>query len=245
MKHNTSSNPFSRQASHATHARDAERARVARELHDVLGNTLAALKFESHLLIRALENKLASTPEVDLARILQRSRQINTLLDEAIESTREMVRESHPRVLREMGLAAALETLAQGFTRRTGIAHTVSSTEPMATMDDAQAFALYRVAQEALSNVARHAKATQVVIRLHQLGDGVQLEIADNGGGFTAQSRAGDSNRNGLGFGLSTMRERMLAIDGEFSITNCQSGGTRITCRAPALPASLAESGQH
>lgn len=238
MKHKASPDPFSRQASRATEARDAERERLARELHDALGNTLAALKLESHLVCSALERKLAHTPEVDLARILQRSRQIHALLDEAIESTRDMVRDNHPRVLRQRGLTGAIEMLVARFSLHTGITHTISSIDAIEPVDEAQALALYRVAQEALSNIARHAKAGEVVIHLRQHNDCLHLEIHDNGIGLPPQAAAA------RGFGLSTMRERMLAVGGEFSIDCGKDGGTRITCRTPALSVSTSHSGR-
>ena len=228
MNHTESLNPFSRQAARVVQARDAERERMARDLHDVLGNELAVLKFETHLVTTALEKSLASEPNMDIARVLQRTRQINALLDGVIQSSRQIVHDYHPRVLQERGLVAAIEEQAARFQRRTDIPCTVSSNEDAHTLTGEASLALYRITQEALGNVMRHARASRVLLRLRATSRGVKLDIIDDGIGLP------DTLGHGGGYGLSNMHERMRAVGGEFSIQSSPGKGTRITCQASA-----------
>ena len=231
MNHTESLNPFSRQAARVVQARDAERERMARDLHDAFGNELAMLKFETHLVTTALEKSLASEPNMDIARVLQRTRQINALLDGVIQSSRQIVHDYHPRVLQERGLVAAIEEQASHFQRRTGIPCTVSSNEDAPALSDEESLALYRIAQEALGNVMRHARASCVLLRLRATSRSVKLDIIDDGIGMPEKLCVGG------GYGLSNMRDRMRAVGGELSIQSSPGKGTRITCQAiPALP---------
>ena len=219
--------PFSRLALRLHEAREQERERMARDIHDVLGATLAALKFETHLTCKALDQRLAHAPDVEIARILQRTRQINTLLDEAISASRDLVRDHHPRVLRERGLVAAVEAHAAAFARRSGVKVSVSSSGAGLEVAPEVAIALYRVFQEALTNVLRHAKATRVLARLRLTENDTSLEIRDDGVGIAS------SDASPVSYGLSNMRERVHAVGGHLKIKTSPGAGTTLILRVP------------
>jgi len=230
-----SSTAARRQAARLIRAREDERARIARDLHDVLGSTLAALKFDLHLASRQLERKLGRTADVELARVLAHARSMDALVNEAIESCRELVRDHHPRALQEKGLVGAIEDWAFRFARQAGLRCMISSAENLPALPEAMSLALYRVVQEALHNVARHARAASISIRIRAARGQLTLEIQDDGIGIAPN--AADSAGGPAGYGLTSMRERIHAHEGEVRIAAGPEGGTRIVCRVPLVQA--------
>jgi len=196
-----------------------ERKRIARELHDELQQVLAAIKMD----VTAIEDEMA----IDPRRVAPLVARIDELASSAITSSRRIVNDLRPLLLEELGLVAALQALAAQFERRSGIATTVE-TPGRALADDAVpapiAICLYRVAQEALNNVVKHAGATRVHVSLFGGDDGgLVLRVADDGRGIDA-----DEQRKPQSFGLLGMGERVRALGGRLRVDKGAEGGTLV-----------------
>ena len=210
-----------RLAAQVISAQDEERARVARELHDSTAQTLTAILLQLGAAARE------STSEPLNARIAT----LRGLAAEALEEVRSMSHTMHPRVLDDLGLAAALEWLARQA-REQGPMHVeVDACEMDVAISAPVAAALYRVAQEALRNSARHADAKRVHIRLRQDGRQAMLEIADDGAGFDVA--LAEVRRPGMG--LFSMRERVGLVNGRLVVKSARGRGTSIVATVPLL----------
>jgi len=151
------------------------------------------------------------------------------LLDETLETTRRLSAELRPPLLDEAGLPAVIEARARELEARSGLACALEMpADGQLTLDPARALGLYRVLQEALTNVVRHAGAERVVVRLSAENDEVVLAIADDGRGITADDPARPSS-----FGLLGMRERMAALGGRLTVEGSAGAGTTVTARVP------------
>jgi signal transduction histidine kinase len=212
-------------------AREEERARVAREIHDELGQALTAIKID---LTALLPNVLA-----DPAPDLQRQQTVFRLLDEAIYSVRRIATDLRPGVLDDLGLMAAIEWAVDEFQARTGIESYVSLPDADLALDAQSATALFRILQEALTNVARHARATQVAVRLAQDGGDLSLEVRDNGRGIREEQMA-----DGRSLGVLGMRERAILLGGEFSIASTPENGTTVAVRIPQADTMTSREGR-
>ena len=206
---------------------DQERASIARELHDSTAQSLAALLLE--LSVLAGEN---TEPRLD-ARIAR----IRTIVSDVLDEVRLVAHTVHPRVLDDLGLAAALQLLARETQERSGVPVTCAGPAGLRPIDTACASTLYRVAQEAVGNAIRHARATQVSIGVAQHNDRIELEVIDDGIGFNAV----DVERRRPGMGLFTMRERAALVGGRLTLQSVPGVGTRVLAAVPvtvAVPAS-------
>lgn len=199
-------------------AREEERRRIARELHDELGQRLSALKMELSTLGLAPGY---GTQDGRIASMLE-------MLDETVASVRRIAADLRPLMLDDLGLNAAIEWLARDAARRMGIEVAVRLCENDPLIGGRASIALYRMVQEALTNVARHARATDVRIELRPSGDELVLTIKDNGVGFPNPT----SRRDGS-FGLLGIRERAYMLGGNLELDNPPGGGARITVRLP------------
>jgi PAS domain S-box-containing protein len=199
--------------------REEERKHIARELHDDLGQLLATLRVDLAL----LQQQHGS----DTARKLQAG--MDELLMSAITSLRRIASNLRPRALDEGGLYFALESLRQEFVLRYGIACTLDANEEDLILDDAYSTAIFRIAQEALTNITRHAEARNVMLSLYRSDSTLQISIHDDGRGIAEQDMDKASS-----FGLIGMRERVWALHGDISIIS--DGGTRIMIRLPLPP---------
>ena len=197
--------------------REEERTHIARELHDDLGQLLATLRVDLTLL---RQQPAAS----DNARKLLDG--MDDLLLTAITSLRRIASNLRPRALDEGGLYFALEGLRHEFSARHGIACTLDAKEEELVLDEIYSTAIYRIVQEALTNIARHADARAVRLALHRTAQSLQLTIQDDGRGIADQDMDKASS-----FGLVGMRERVWAIHGDISIVS--DGGTRIAISLP------------
>ena len=200
--------------------REAERTRIARELHDELGQVLTALKMDVELF-------RAKIPH-DRADLAEHAASMNRLLDSTVATTRRISSDLRPLVLDDLGLGAAAEWLLEGLAQRAGIAFELKIDPSCAELDEPHASTLFRVMQESLTNVARHARATRVAVRLTREGGDAVLTIADNGVGMNADARAKPGS-----FGLRGIRERVLLLGGVLSIAADPSGGTTVSVRLP------------
>jgi two-component system sensor histidine kinase UhpB len=200
--------------------REDERTRAAREIHDELGQALTAVKLEFTALLRDL-------PARD-GRCSQRSQSILNLLDETIQSIRRIATELRPGILDDLGLAAAVEWLAEEFEARTGTKVQVTLPRADIAMDREHATALFRILQETLTNVARHAGATLVSVRLSEADGILTLEVHDNGHGIAAEQLSAHAS-----LGILGMRERALLLGGELLISGAPGRGTTVSVRIP------------
>jgi signal transduction histidine kinase len=200
--------------------REDERSRTAREIHDELGQALTAIKLEFATLLRDLP-----APQ-DSAK--QRGRSILNLLDQAIQSVRRIATGLRPTILDDLGLVAALEWAADDFQTRTGTRCQISLPDVDVGPDPERATALFRIFQETLTNIARHANATHVSIRLTEENGSVILEVHDNGIGI---GEAQLSSRASLG--ILGMRERVLLLGGTLTIIGTPGKGTLVRVLIP------------
>ena len=200
--------------------REEERKRVAREIHDELGQALTAIKLDVTALVREPPDK---------RRAVRRSRSILKLLDETIQSVQRISTDLRPGILDDLGLAAALEWAAEEFEARTGTKIRISiSDEDNITIDPDRATALFRIFQEILTNVARHAKASEVNAWLANENGDLALEVHDNGLGVREEQLSA-----GRSLGILGMRERALLLGGELIIHGVPGGGTTVRVRIP------------
>lgn len=211
-------------SNHLQRIKEEERERIARDVHDVLGGTLVAMKFE----MARLEAKLRANP----AEATDGVRNVIHMLDDAIATAGRVTRELRPGILKDFGLAAAIESQGEDFAQRTGIACNILCTDHDLAPAYDTALAFFRIFQEALTNVSKHAMASQVNVRLLQDGDEAVLEIADDGCGIAA----GDLLKP-HSFGLRGIRERLSSLGGQLEIGPAKPQGARLVLRAPLHPA--------
>jgi signal transduction histidine kinase len=195
---------------------EEERSRIARELHDDLGQSLTALKMD---VIGLLEKTDRKSPVAD--RILR-------TLDATVTSIQRISSELRPSILDDLGLVAAIESEAGLFEERTGIECELSLPQD-ASIEPHCATAIYRIVQEALTNVARHSNASRVEIRLRQRTEELLLEIRDDGRGMT-EDELSDSHS----LGLLGIRERADLIGGTVHFEGVSGRGTIVSVRIPA-----------
>jgi len=207
--------------SHLEMAREQERRAMAREIHDELGQALTGLKMDIHWLGR----QLSSHDQ----KICRKISDMDKQLDHTVHTVQRLSSELRPRLLDDLGLSAAIEWQANKVHDRLGIAiDTVSIPEDI-TLNASCNINVFRILQEALTNIARHSGATQVEILLLQEKDRVTLSVKDNGRGITVE-QIGDSNS----FGLIGMRERTCLMNGVMAIEQNQKGqGTTVFLSVP------------
>jgi signal transduction histidine kinase len=204
-------------------AQEEERHRISRELHDDLGQSLT-----THMIsIRNLQNDLAIAPE----ELHERLQGLHDQTHEIFIKIRSLAQDLRPPVLDALGLKVSMQTYCTEFTRRTRLPVTFDVDKSIPPLPDVYNIALYRILQEALNNIIKHAKATQVWIDLSQEDDTITLTIQDNGQGF--DTMAEQSN----GIGLSSMRERVMIAGGKFKISSTPRRGTILSAQFP-LPAT-------
>jgi len=205
--------------------REEERTTVAREIHDELGQVLTALKINLDWLERKLgvrDNDPSLNPLLD--RVVESAE----IAESAISSVQKIAAELRPSSLDNLGLAEALEQEAQRFQQRTGIACQVKLPTNGLDLRAEAATAVFRIFQEALTNVVRHAEATEVRVALDSEADQVVLQVEDNGRGIRPEALADKKS-----LGLLGMRERAAVLGGEVAIAPIQPSGTRVLLRLP------------
>lgn len=203
--------------------REQERTRIARELHDELGQQLTGLKLSLLWLgTRLKEGRTAAPDTVD---------EMRSLLDTAIASVRRISTELRPLILEDLGFGEAVSWQTLDFAKRSALEVTLNLPAAGLVQGDSLATALFRIVQESLTNVARHANATCVKIDLVTAADKLILSIADNGQGIQDAARQGS-------IGLVSMRERAISIGAQFNIKSAPGAGTvvEVTLALNALP---------
>ncbi len=206
--------------------REEERTSIAREIHDELGQACTAIKMDLALIGRRTTKRQT--------HLRAKADSASRLVDDMIVTLRRIASELRPRTLDDLGLAAALESQAQEFEARTGIHCRVALPEEPLTLDDERSTAIFRIFQESLTNVARHAHATRVEARLERKADQLIFQVRDNGRGFDpAEAKARKS------LGLVGMQERALMLNGELQVEGVPGAGTTMTLRIPLPPSPL------
>lgn len=205
--------------------REEERTRIAREVHDQLGQMLTGLRMDASW----INKRVGACTDAALREPLsERLGSMIELLDDTVKTVRRIASELRPGVLDDLGLPAALDWQAREWQARTGVGCTLTCVTTPAVPPEA-ATALFRIFQETLTNVARHAKATAVTARLAHEAGALLLEVRDNGCGVTDEGL-----RRAKSLGLVGMKERAAMIGGEFCIAGAPGGGTMVTVRVPA-----------
>lgn len=200
------------------HAQEGERSRIARELHDDLSQQIAALS----LGVANLRRRVAKG-EPDALESIDR---IHNGLVSLAKGVRTLSHQLHPAMLEQTGISAALESYCSEFTALTGIRVELRPDKPVRGLDPVQSLTLYRIAQEALQNVARHAGVDVVQVELIRYGPEVRLTISDSGAGF-------DTGAAASGLGLISMRERLRVAHGQLHITSATGTGTTLVATIP------------
>ena len=208
-------------------AQEAERRRVARDLHDGIGQIL----FSARLRLQALGKDVPARPG--------ERRAINALLDRAIREVRDLSRHLRPSELDDLGLVAAVRSVCAEFAERTGVAVEARLPEEGDRLPGDLEVTLYRLIQESLCNVGKHAGATRVAVGLARDEHGVVLTVEDDGRGFARPAKPGAADRARGGMGIANMRERVALHQGTFSIASRLPKGVEIEARIP-LPGAPA-----
>lgn len=199
--------------------REEERAHLARELHDELGQVLTGIKIGIGSAVQRIRNS-----EAGIA--LQKLSEASTEVDESIRAVRRIAADLRPPLLDQIGLAAAVEAYAGEIQERSELEVRVETPPERIPLDSEQRMALFRIVQESLTNVVRHAKATAARIRIEQSAAALTLTISDNGTGF---------RRTGRSLGLLGMEERANLIGASLSIQSGPGSGTTVTVALPLM----------
>jgi PAS domain S-box-containing protein len=207
-------------SAHLEGAREAERSAIAREIHDELGQALTALRMD----VSWLRTHLPAGGEAALAKM----RGMEELIDETISRARRLCSELRPGVLDDLGLPAAVEWQAQEFERRTGVRCEATASLAIEPLDRELSTALFRILQESLTNVARHAQASRVQVDLRQEGGRIVLEVSDDGRGNAGAQAPGRRSLGVLG-----MRERARRLGGSLNLTSAPGRGTVVQASIP------------
>ena len=203
---------------------ESERRQFSRELHDRVGQNLTALSINLDILKTQLSNNGNEA-------LRSRLDDAGSLLEATSDAIENVMSELRPPMLDDYGLLPALQWYANEFSVRTGIRVRVDGDDEMKRMSQASEIALFRIAQEALNNVAKHAHAGQVRISLERLETEFTLSVSDDGAGIDVAPASVARRRPGLG--MVTMRERTQAVGGRFEAGTAPGGGTRIMVRIP------------
>jgi signal transduction histidine kinase len=208
-------------AAHLQSVREEERIHIAREIHDELGQALTGLKFDLNAFARQFEK---DSPAVRA----EKHQGLGVAIDRIINSVRRIASGLRPEVLDEIGLAAAFEWQAREFQRRTGIRCHVNIPAKFVDPDKERSTALFRVYQELLTNVARHANATRVNVTIAEGDTSLGLTVEDNGRGIKAKEIESPRSLGFLG-----LRERVLAFGGSVDVKGDEGKGTRVSVSVP------------
>ncbi len=205
--------------------REEERTRIARELHDELGQSLTALRID----LSWLKTKYSSLDPAVMDRMVSALR----LLERTVDSVRRISEDLRPRMLDDLGLAAAIEHHVDQFSAHTGIPCRLAMNREEFDIDSVKATAIFRIVQEALTNVARHAGAKDVAIEIEETDGNIRLSLRDDGRGFVV-----DQSRKT--FGLLGMRERVTMLGGRLEIASTPGSGTTIAVWLPVKEGAMA-----
>ena len=206
-------------SSHIQDVREQERIAIAREVHDDMGSTLTAIKLD----IAWLGGRLTDKPV-----LAEKAKNIEVLVDRCIAAAGNISRSLRPSILDTFGIVAAIEMEAGEFEQRTGISCAFEYDPVIADVPPDISIALFRIFQETLANISKHAQASEVAVFMHDRDGGIELKVQDNGRGFTEADRAKPRS-----FGLRGIRERVEYFGGRVSIESAPGQGTQIGVYIP------------
>ena len=206
-------------SSHIQDVREQERIAIAREVHDDMGSTLTAIKLD----IAWLGGRLGDKPA-----LAEKAKNIEVLVDRCIAAAGNISRSLRPSILDTFGIVAAIEMEAGEFEQRTGISCLFEHAPAIEELSPDISIALFRIFQEALANITKHAQASKVVVLMHERDGIIELKVLDNGRGFTEAERAKPRS-----FGLRGIRERVEYLGGRVSIESAPGQGTQIGVYIP------------
>lgn len=202
-------------------AEERERQRIARDIHDDIGQRLALLQIDLERLWGKLPPAIRDATKLELDTALSRVAELS-------KDLRDLSHHLHPQILDDLGLEAALQSLCETFEERHLIALRFSARNIPAHIPSPASIALYRIVQQSLENIAKHAKADSVNVALVGGAASIELSVRDNGGGFDARA-----HKNGKGLGLISMAQRAKLAGGEFEIQSHPDHGTQIHVSIP------------
>jgi PAS domain S-box-containing protein len=211
-------------------AQEDERKRISRELHDVIAQTLTGI----NITLAALKKKVGLSPK-NFDRDIERTQK---LVENSVNIVHQFARELRPAVLDDLGLVSALHSFLKTFTAQTGIHTHLTAFAGLEALDTPRRTMLYRVAQEALTNISQHARATQVEVTIEKNAAGICMQIHDNGQSFNVEQILNTKGRNRLG--MLGMRERLEMVGGHFEIESAPGKGTTVRAMIP-FDSGLAE----
>lgn len=221
MKLAASYKELQRLSAHLENVREEERTRIARELHDEMGATLAAMKMR----VAWLGSKLPAA----MSQLAEEVGHISELVSDGIQTLRQIVHKLRPSSLEDVGLAMAIEDYVKKFRRNTGIECMLTLPGQEVALEQGQAATLFRILQESLSNVAKHAQASRVDIILAKRRNSLSLVVEDDGIGFERDNKE-------KSFGLLGIRERALMMGGKARVSSMPGKGTRVSVSIPDSP---------
>ncbi len=207
-------------SSHLESLREIERTNIAREIHDVLGQSLTALKMDMSWLMKRIGK--------GESELLKKSSVMMDLVDSIIQTVRKISTELRPGIIDDLGLVAAIEWQAEEFQKRTGITCSVVSEFQDIIVDEKKSITYFRILQESLTNIIRHAHATEVAIELKIDNGTLSMEVRDNGRGIKEEEIHGSYS-----FGLIGIRERIYSCNGEVHISGTPGSGTSVRVVVP------------
>ncbi|MCL5952365.1 MAG: sensor histidine kinase [Chloroflexi bacterium] len=211
-------------AAHLQSAREEERITIAREIHDEIGTLMTAIKMDLAYLSKEITGGTPKSPETLREEISATTK----LVDNAIRTVHQIALELRPAVLDHLGLRSALEWQVREFQARTKIESEFVSTVDHLQLDPERSTAVFRILQEALTNVARHAHATHVEVTLQEQDRQLMLQVHDNGRGISQEQVSGTRQ-----FGLLGMRERAHIFGGDVLVQGAPGQGTTVAVRIP------------
>jgi signal transduction histidine kinase len=215
-------------AAHLQSVREEEARRVAREMHDELGQALTGMQMDLHWLQRRVPKLIDLGSQLP---IQSRFESLEQLLEKTLGNVRKICAELRPEILDNIGLNSALDWQANDFQQRTGITCRLDLPAEELSLEPEESTALFRIFQEILTNIARHARASKVDVVFSGRTEDCELIVSDNGRGIT-QEELGDPKS----LGLLGMKERALAIGGRVDIEGKRGQGTKIRVLVPRLP---------
>jgi len=211
----------------ANAAREQEKTRIARELHDELAQSLTALQMD----VAWCKEKIPEGQSATVARLAK----MEGVLDQTVAATRRIAADLRPLMLDDLGLVPAVEWLTETFSERTRIPCELVVDDAELDLPGAQATAVFRIVQESLANVGKHARASRVKVTIERKGSDLALSIRDDGAGFSP-----GAPRKPNSFGLLGLRERASLLGGDVTITSAPGRGTHVEVRLPVAPPILA-----
>jgi signal transduction histidine kinase len=210
-------------SSQILHVQEEERKRISRELHDEVGQALTAVNVS----LGVLKNMLAGK-EQELRKKITDSQD---MLAQTMETVHSFSRELRPAMLEDLGLVPTLRSFVKSFSDRTGTRIDFNATPDVEKLEIEQKTALYRVAQESLTNIAKHAEASYGAVRIHKVRNGIELEIKDNGKSFRVDDPTSANRKKRLG--LLGIQERVRLANGEFQVQSTPGKGTKLKVWIP------------